>query len=368
MGKYNAAREGDAIAHTASKGWLIAGAIGGAIIGAAVVVATGGTALVAIAAVSAGACAAGGLGEVLGSMSWAPRHTTGELVGGSHNVFINSRAAIRAHLSSGKCDEHSGSLQVVAEGSVRVYINSWPAARINDLLTCSAEIHSGSPNVFFGGSKFATDEVSPEVPDWVNWAMLGIGVAALVVLASPAIASLSTLGGLGGSYGGSYLGGKWYGEGSDGQKWAMLLGGLIGSAIGGKGGMKFDGWRAGRYAKANGVPVRGGGSSLNNNFDRFHKEDLILSANKPINDQGLSEVARAWEKHAGRPGSVFKPLKGDIVQKNDLANQFVSDLLNNKSTIKTDLSRGGVEYRLPDGRGVRYDSDGSFSGVLDPKK
>ncbi|MCU7368271.1 hemagglutinin repeat-containing protein [Pantoea stewartii] len=105
-----------------------------------------------------------------------------------------------------------------------------------------------------------------------------------------------------------------------------------------------------------------------NNFDRFKKDDLISSANEPINEQGLSAAARAWEKHAGRPGGVFEPLKGNPTQKSEAANQFVNEVLNNKSTIKTELSRGGVEYRLPDGRGVRYNSDGSFSGFLDPKK
>lgn len=118
MSECLAARVDDEIAHTASKGWMIAGLVGGAILGAAAVVVTGGTALVAVSAVAAGACAAGGLGELLGSMSWAPRHTTGTLKEGSPNVFINSRKAIRAHLSAGECDEHSGSLQRVAEGSI----------------------------------------------------------------------------------------------------------------------------------------------------------------------------------------------------------------------------------------------------------
>ncbi|EFG1690508.1 filamentous hemagglutinin N-terminal domain-containing protein [Escherichia coli] len=105
------------------------------------------------------------------------------------------------------------------------------------------------------------------------------------------------------------------------------------------------------------------------NFDdKFKKEDLISSANQPINNQGLSAAARAWEKHAGRPGGVFDPLKGNTVQKNEVAGNFVNEVLNNNETVRTDLSRGGVEYRLPDGRGVRYNSDGSFSGFLDPKR
>lgn len=60
-------------------------------------------------------------------------------------------------------------------------------------------------------------------------------------------------------------------------------------------------------------------------------------------------------------------MKGNPAQKNEAANNFVSEVLNNTSTVRTNLSRGGVEYRLPDGRGIRYNGDGSFSGFLDPK-
>lgn len=105
------------------------------------------------------------------------------------------------------------------------------------------------------------------------------------------------------------------------------------------------------------------------NFDStFKKDELASSANKPINNQGLSAAARAWEKHAGRQGGVFEPLKGNTAQKNEAASNFVNEVLNNKETVRTDLSRGGVEYRLPNGKGIRYNSDGSFSGFLDPKR
>ena len=36
-----------------------------------------------------------------------------------------------------------------------------------------------------------------------------------------------------------------------------------------------------------------------NIYAPFNKKTLIYSANKPINEQGLSAAARAWEKHAG---------------------------------------------------------------------
>ena len=148
-----AARLGDPIAHTASKGWMIAGLIAGAVIGAVAVVATGGAALTVVAAVAAGAAAGGGLGEVLGTMSWAPRHVTGSLMKGSPNVFINSRAAMRAILSLGLCSDHAGPPQVVAQGSSTVFINSQPASRKEDRMMCGALINDGSPNVFIGGPR-----------------------------------------------------------------------------------------------------------------------------------------------------------------------------------------------------------------------
>ncbi|HFK7187865.1 TPA: ADP-ribosyltransferase domain-containing protein [Serratia odorifera] len=254
MADLAAARELDEIAHTASQGWMIAGLVGGAIIGAAIIAVTGGTAAVAVAAVAAGASAGGGLGEVLGSMSWAPRHVTGVLVDGSPNVYINGRAAIRAHLSFGECAEDGPAKKVVAQGSAKVYINDLPAARINDLLACSAEIHSGSPNVIIGGDTEQTDEIEPEIPAWVNWTLLAVGAGAAAVLASPAIAILGTLGGLGGGFAGSLLGGARFGEGSDGQKWSMLAGGFAGGFLGGKGGAKFDAWHNAKIVEPAAIP------------------------------------------------------------------------------------------------------------------
>lgn len=254
MADLAAARELDEIAHTASQGWMIAGLIGGAIVGAAVIAVTGGTAAIAVAAVAAGASAGGGLGEVLGSMSWAPRHVTGLLVDGSPNVYINGRPAIRAHISFGECGEDGPAKQVVAQGSAKVYINDFPAARINDLLACSAEIQGGSPNVIIGGDTEQTDDIEPEIPAWVNWTLLAVGAGAAAVLASPAIAVLGTIGGLGGGFAGSLLGGALFGEGSDAQKWSMLAGGFVGGFAGGKGGAKFDAWRSNKIIDPNTMP------------------------------------------------------------------------------------------------------------------
>ncbi|HEJ9094207.1 TPA: polymorphic toxin type 46 domain-containing protein [Serratia odorifera] len=299
MADLAAARELDEIAHTASQGWMIAGLVGGAIIGAAIIAVTGGTAAVAVAAVAAGASAGGGLGEVLGSMSWAPRHVTGVLVDGSPNVYINGRAAIRAHLSFGECAEDGPAKKVVAQGSAKVYINDLPAARINDLLACSAEIHSGSPNVIIGGDTEQTDEIEPEIPAWVNWTLLAVGAGAAAVLASPAIAILGTLGGLGGGFAGSLLGGARFGEGSDGQKWSMLAGGFAGGFLGGKGGAKFD-----AFNRTKAISARR--AYLNEKFGRTG--DL----NKDITIRGNKESARDFLESKGFTSQQIKDFDNGI--------------------------------------------------------
>lgn len=107
-------------------------------------------------------------------------------------------------------------------------------------------------------------------------------------------------------------------------------------------------------------------SQNGSNFTNSEIDDRITSANKPINNQGMSAAARAWEKHAGRPGGTFEPLKGNQIQKNATAENFIRDLLNDPGTVRNELSRGGVEYRAPNGQGVRFNPDGSFNTLLDP--
>ena len=95
-----AARLGDEIAHGFGLAAMVAGAVAGALIGAAVVaatVATGGVAL----AIMAGSIAAGGLSmfqivKGLSTIFNLPEPTTGALIVGSFNVYINDRNAMRA--------------------------------------------------------------------------------------------------------------------------------------------------------------------------------------------------------------------------------------------------------------------------------
>ncbi|MEY1578765.1 hypothetical protein AB7Z98_07845 [Providencia manganoxydans] len=100
-----------------------------------------------------------------------------------------------------------------------------------------------------------------------------------------------------------------------------------------------------------------------NKFVNFTEEELISSANKPINKQGLSAAARAWDKHAVRPDGFFEPLNGNPAQKNAAAEKFIRENLQDPEVVRKNLG-GAFEYRLPSGKGIRYNTDDSFNTVL----
>jgi RHS repeat-associated protein len=95
--------------------------------------------------------------------------------------------------------------------------------------------------------------------------------------------------------------------------------------------------------------------------------DPLAAANKPFNESGISQAARAWDKHSMRPGGTFEPLSGTTSDKNAAAAAWVRSTIENTSTTKTVLPRGGIEYRLPNGRGFVVEPNGNFN-LLDPRR
>ncbi|MGZ9708608.1 PAAR domain-containing protein [Pseudomonas sp. GNP013] len=253
-----AARVDDPIEHSSALGGLLAGlAIGaGAVLVGIAIVGTGGLGAVALCAmVGAGAATGAGIGQLLGSLSFAC-HDTGHIKTGSENVFTNGKRAARAHVDTAVCDNHASTPQTLAEGSNSVYINGLPAARVGDRTVCDAKISAGSGNVFIGGGTETTDIISPEVPGWLERAVLVVGLGSAFVLASPVVVIAGLVGGIAGGLGGNWAGGKLFGEGSDGQKLMAFGGALLGGGLGSKGGKWFDA----RYE----VKVQGLGSNLGN--------------------------------------------------------------------------------------------------------
>ncbi|EQM71299.1 PAAR domain-containing protein [Pseudomonas solani] len=215
-----AARLGDEIAHGFGVAAMVAGAVAGALIGAAVIAATAATGGVALA-VMAGSIAAGGLSmfqilKGLNTIFNLPEPTTGVLIRGSPNVFINIRAAMRAgddassSCSGLPCNHPIWPFEVtIAEGSATVYINGKPAARITSKMVCGAHIKSGSENTFIGGP---TERVAfvLDIEGWMHSGLEALGLAALgvglVVAAMAGLAALAATVLIGGAiYGGMEL-------------------------------------------------------------------------------------------------------------------------------------------------------------------
>lgn len=177
---FEAARVTDPIEHTSAlTGFLIGAVIGIALI-AAVAFATFtcgfGVALLAGLAAGVGASGILSLGEAIGKMFTS---TSGAIVSGSPNVFINGRPAAYATLSGVMCDKHNP-VPLVAQGSTNVFINGRPAARKDDKITCGAAIGDGSHDTFVHGGTQTYLPVDDEVPPWlrtaVDWAFALAGL------------------------------------------------------------------------------------------------------------------------------------------------------------------------------------------------
>ena len=83
---------------------------------------------------------------------------------------------------------------------------------------------------------------------------------------------------------------------------------------------------------------------------------------------GLSVAARKIESHAQRIGGTFEKLTGTVAEKNEQAQGVIESILKDPNAVRKELSGGGVEYRIgEDGKGVRFNKDGSFNTVLDPR-
>lgn len=231
-----AARFDDPIEHSHALECLIAGLIVGAVVGAAIA-ASGGLALGPILVAGATSASFGGMIGQLGGSLW-PKSAAGHITSGAATVFIGSKAAARAIVDTVDCDagEH------IAQGSKTVSIEQNPAARKGDKTTCDGTIEDGCPTVWIGNEQATYLEIHGEVPLWLELTVMalgllgGVGEIALasrglrLVMATRLGAGLVT--GTIGAYGGNWLGGLIFGEGSAGQRVTGFLGGLLGGVLG----------------------------------------------------------------------------------------------------------------------------------------
>ena len=102
-------------------------------------------------------------------------------------------------------------------------------------------------------------------------------------------------------------------------------------------------------------------------------DDLLRAAGETSGKGGLTNAGRALQKHGDRLGSAFPVVKGKDNVINSTAQNVVNGILKNpKSTVSINSTgRFGevIDVVGPDGRGVRFTSDGKkLIGFLEPPR
>ena len=226
-----------------------------------------------------------------------------------------------------------------------MFVNGMPFGRVGDLHTCSAKIEKGSTNVHVGGGTVTTDKIDPEIPAWVNWTLGAIGLASAIVLAGgPLVAALGTAGGIGGGMGGEWLGGKLFGEGSDGQKLMMLGGGLLGGALGAKGGNALAEGLIPRPTSAAAAFVKGGAPEASELTPAMADQNKISNLVDKGDIDGAREVLKPYVDNGDVQGvidrlDVSSPKDGGYLwsgSKSDAAN-----IATNRGGVTLETTTGG---------------------------
>ncbi|MEX5539737.1 hypothetical protein [Pseudomonas poae] len=113
-----------------------------------------------------------------------------------------------------------------------------------------------------------------------------------------------------------------------------------------------------------------GSAFAGKNIDDLSNAGKLLD---PADKSGqLSLAGRALQKHGSREGSAFPSVKGSPSEINAQGQKRADEILSNPATTVTykDTGRFGkvMDMIAPDCRGLRYDSNGKFIGLLEPPK
>jgi hypothetical protein len=101
-------------------------------------------------------------------------------------------------------------------------------------------------------------------------------------------------------------------------------------------------------------------SSVMHNLDELSRAASVADRNK------LTKAGRALQKHASRPRSAFRTAASRADELNTHGQTVVDDILTAPGSRQRRNRLGGVDVIAPDGRGVRFNSDGGFRGFLEP--
>ncbi|MEM6456450.1 MAG: RHS repeat-associated core domain-containing protein, partial [Acidobacteriota bacterium] len=83
---------------------------------------------------------------------------------------------------------------------------------------------------------------------------------------------------------------------------------------------------------------------------------------------GLTAAGRSLQKHSSRPASAFDTKLTRASDLNQAGQAVVDEIVMSPGAIHRTNRLGGIDVVAPDGRGVRYNSDGSFRNFLEPRK
>ena len=93
-------------------------------------------------------------------------------------------------------------------------------------------------------------------------------------------------------------------------------------------------------------------------------DDLYYAATR-MDRNGFTYAGRALQKHASRGGSKWQTNATRASQYNDDAAWQVMDVLTHPGARANAARHGRWDFIHPDGRGIRFNGDGSFYGFLD---